>query len=400
MWHRLVRHGRHRLKIVDVRELSVNLISSGANAVVNFDGHTVSFIALITDQRRNGRPVFGAAFNSIGRFGQRGILRDRMIPRLLAAEPGALLADSGTELDPAKVLQTIMMGEKPGGHGDRATAAAAIELAVWDLNARLNDEPAAATVARAAGMPAHVTSIPVYAAGGYYRSPSDRGQIRDELSRYRDQGFTHFKIKIGGLPLAEDLQRVQQAVEFAGDGALIAVDANGRFDLTTALAYAEALAPFKLRWYEEPADPLDYAVNASVCERYSGPVATGENLFSLPDVNNLLKFADLRPEQDILQMDPGLAYGITEYLQMLAAIETAGFGRNQCIPHGGHLINLHVVAGLGLGGCEAYPSVFQPVGGFSDCAKVKDGHLQMSGAPGFGLEQKASLVPILEQLVG
>ena len=126
MWHRLVRHGRHRLKIVDVRELSVNLISSGANAVVNFDGHTVSFIALITDQRRNGRPVFGAAFNSIGRFGQRGILRDRMIPRLLAAEPGALLADSGTELDPAKVLQTIMVGEKPGGHGDRATAAAAI----------------------------------------------------------------------------------------------------------------------------------------------------------------------------------------------------------------------------------------------------------------------------------
>ena len=113
MWHRLVRHGRHRLKIVDVRELSVNLISSGANAVVNFDGHTVSFIALITDQRRNGRPVFGAAFNSIGRFGQRGILRDRMIPRLLAAEPGALLADSGTELDPAKVLQTIMVGENP-----------------------------------------------------------------------------------------------------------------------------------------------------------------------------------------------------------------------------------------------------------------------------------------------
>ena len=145
---------------------------------------------------------------------------------------------------------------------------------------------------------------------------------------------------------------------------------------------------------------MDYALNASVCERYSGAVATGENLFSLSDVNNLLRFAGLRPEQDILQMDPGLSYGITEYLQMVAAIENAGFGRNQCIPHGAHLINLHVVAGLGLGGCEAYPSVFQPVGGFSDCAKVKDGHLQMGGAPGFGLEQKASLGPILEQLVG
>ena len=192
------------MKIVDVRELSVELIPNGANAVVNFDGHTVSFIALITDQRRNGRPVFGAAFNSIGRFGQRGILRDRMIPRLLAAEPGALLADSGTELDPAKVLQTIMVGEKPGGHGDRATAAAAaaIELAAWDLNARLHDEPAMATVARAAGMPAHATSIPVYAAGGYYRSGSDRRQIRDELSRYRDQGFTHLAFTLA-IPFAQ-----------------------------------------------------------------------------------------------------------------------------------------------------------------------------------------------------
>ena len=139
------------MKIIDVRELSVPLIPNGANALVNFDGHTVSFVALISDQRRNGRPVFGAAFNSIGRFGQPGILRDRMIPRLLAAEPDVLLADSSIGLDPSKVLQTIMVGEKPGGHGDRATAAAAIEMAAWDLNARLHDEPVAATLARAAG---------------------------------------------------------------------------------------------------------------------------------------------------------------------------------------------------------------------------------------------------------
>jgi L-alanine-DL-glutamate epimerase-like enolase superfamily enzyme len=387
------------LKIVDVREMSVPLVPSGANAVVSFDNHTVSFVALISDQRRNGKPVFGVAFNSIGRFAQSGILRERMIPRLLATPSDVLLADSGIGLDPAKVLEAIMAGEKPGGHGDRATAAAAIEMAVWDLNARLRDEPVAMTLARAAGHARHATSISVYAAGGYYSAGDGKADLQDELARYRDQGFTHFKIKIGGLPLAEDLHRVQQAVDFAGDGACIAVDANGKFDLDNALAYARALAPLQLRWFEEPADPLDYALNATVCDTYPGSVATGENLFSLADVRNLLSFGGLRGERDVLQMDPGLSYGITEYLKMIAAVEAAGFGRNQCIPHGGHLINLQVVAGLGLGGCEAYPSVFQPVGGFGDCTEIRDGQLHIGDAPGFGLEQKASLRPIIEQLV-
>lgn len=387
------------MKIVDIRELSLPLQSSGANAVVNFDHHTVSFVALVSDQRRNGRPVVGIAFNSIGRFAQSGILRERLIPRLLAAQPDALLDDKETGLDPAKVLDAILTGEKPGGHGDRATAAAVIEMAVWDLNARLKDEPVAATLARAAGRANPSTSIPVYAAGGYYDNGGHQTKIRDELARYRDQGFTHFKIKVGGLPLAEDLSRVQQAVDFAGDGSLVAVDANGRFDLAAACAYAEALEPLRLRWFEEPGDPLDYALNAKICEAYTGAVATGENLFSVADVRNLLSFGGLRAERDVLQMDPGLSYGITEYRQILAAAEAAGFGRNQCIPHGGHLLNLQVVAGLGLGGCEAYPRVFQPVGGFGDCTEIRDGRLQMGDAPGFGLEQKASLRPIIEQLV-
>jgi L-alanine-DL-glutamate epimerase-like enolase superfamily enzyme len=292
-----------------------------------------------------------------------------------------------------------MAGEKPGGHGDRATAAAAIEMAVWDLNARLRDEPAAMTLARAAGHARHATSVSVYAAGGYYSAGDGKADLQDELARYRDQGFTHFKIKIGGLPLAEDLHRVQQAVDFAGDGACIAVDANGRFDLDNALAYARALSPLQLRWFEEPADPLDYALHATVCDTYPGSVATGENLFSLADVRNLLSFGGLRPKRDVLQMDPGLSYGITEYLKMIAAVEAAGFRRDQCIPHGGHLINLQVVAGLGLGGCEAYPSVFQPVGGFGECAEIRDGQVHVGDAPGFGLEQKASLRPIIEQLV-
>jgi len=135
-----------------------------ANALVNFSGHTVSLVAIVAV--RDGRPVVGVAFDSIGRFAQSGILRDRMIPRVLAAPPDALLDESG-RIDPAAVVARALADEKPGGHGDRAAAAGALELACWDLAAKLDDEPACATIARHFGRdPAW--NVGVYAAGGYY----------------------------------------------------------------------------------------------------------------------------------------------------------------------------------------------------------------------------------------
>src|ERR1700737_4273892 len=103
------------MRIVDIRELSVPLEGNIANAVVSFAEHDVSLVAVVTDVVRNGKPVVGYAFDSIGRFAQGGILRDRMIPRLEAAAPGALLDEGGSRFDVAKVFATIMRDEKPGG---------------------------------------------------------------------------------------------------------------------------------------------------------------------------------------------------------------------------------------------------------------------------------------------
>ena len=150
----------------------------------------------------------------------------------------------------------------------------------------------------------------------------------------------------------------------AGGGDRVAVDANGRFGRDQALAYAVALADLGLRWYEEATDPLDYALHRELAEAYPGALATGENLFSVQDVRNLLTFGGIRPGRDVLQMDAGLSYGLTEYARMIEAMEAHGIDRSQAFPHGGHLINLHIAAGLGLGGCEAYPGVFEPFGGY------------------------------------
>ncbi len=386
------------MRITAIHELSVPLQGNVANAVVNFAEHTVSLVAVVSDVVRHGRPLVGLAFDSIGRFAQGGLMRERFIPRLMAAPPAGLLADDGASFDPERVLQTLMRNEKPGGHGDRAAAVGALELAFWDLNAKLRDEPACRTIARHYGRDASTGGVAVYAAGGYYYPGDSVQRLCDEVGAYRDAGYAAFKIKIGGAPLAQDMARVEAAVDVAGGGERVAVDANGRLDLATALDYARALSPLGLRWYEEIGDPLDYDLNRRVAEVYEGPIATGENLFGLPDVHNLLRFGGMRRARDVFQMDAGLSYGLGVYARMVAAMEQAGFDRAQAHPHGGHLINLHIVTGLGLGGCEAYPGVFQPFGGYASTCRVAEGRVHCADAPGFGLEEKPELVPFIQRL--
>jgi L-alanine-DL-glutamate epimerase-like enolase superfamily enzyme len=392
------------MRIVDIRERPVRLRGEVSNAVVNFAAHTVSAVAVVSDVLRNGRPVAGIAFNSIGRHAQSGIIRDRMTPRILTANPERLLTEPAgphcaVRIDPARVLSCALRDEKPGGHGDRSSAAAAIELACWDLNAKLDDEPAYRSIARSFGRQAPTGGIPVYAAGGYYRPDNDLADLRAEVQDYLDHGYDSIKVKIGGLPLAEDLARIETALNLLDDPARLAVDANGRFDRATAVEYATALGPYGLLWYEEPGDPLDYALTRDVIEVYPGAVATGENLFSTQDVRNLARYAGLRPELDIVQMDAGLSYGLTEYASMLEILERHDIDRSFAFPHGGHLINLHIAAGLGLGGCEAYPEVFAPVGGYSPGCTISGGRIEPADDPGFGLEAKPALADVITDLL-
>lgn len=387
------------MKILDIVTHSVKLEGAISNSVVSFDDHDVSLVAVISDVIRDGKPVVGIGFNSIGRYAQRGILVDRIRPRILNAPPASLLDQSETRFDPAKVFATAMKNEKPGGHGDRASAVGALELAVWDLNAKLSECPAYVLIAEAAGRQVNSNPVPVYAAGGYYY-PAAAGQtLGDELRGYLDLGFDAFKIKVGGAAEADDITRIEEALSLCGDGSRLAVDANGKFGLPRGLAFGKRIEQYGLRWYEEIGDPLDFAMNQAVAQNYDGAIATGENLFSFQDVRNLLNFGGMRAGRDIFQMDAGLSYGLTEYLRIIELLERYGFSRKQVFPHGGHLINLHIVAGLGLGGCEAYPGVFRPFGGYPDTCPVIDGTVRPSDAPGFGLEEKPDIAAAIEALL-
>ena len=387
------------MRIIDIREQPVPLHAAIKNSIVDFSQMTVSMVAVVSDQERNGRPLIGYGFDSIGRYAQGGLLRERFIPRLMEAGPDQLDDGSG-QPDPVRAAAVMMANEKPGGHGERSAAVAAVELALWDLAAKASGEPLAFLLARRFRGTAPNDRIEVYGAGGYYSDDGSTTALEQEMSGYLESGYNNVKMKIGGAPLADDLERIEAVLALVPSGANLAVDANARFDLETAAAYASALAQYGLRWFEEPVDPLDYAAQAELCAGHPMPYATGENLFSHQDVRNLVRHAGLQADRDWLQMDPGLGYGIGEYVRMIDAVEAGGWSRSRIFPHGGNLIALHAAAGLGLGGTEAYPGVFQPFGGFGEQVAVDDGTVGIPDAPGLGLETKRGLRPILEQLAG
>lgn len=386
------------MKLTHIHEKTVPIASQIRNAVIDFSKMTVSVVAVVTDVVRSGKPVVGYGFNSNGRYAQSGILRERVIPRLLEAPLEDLLADDGGNFDPFKCWRVMMKNEKPGGHGERSVAVGTIDMALWDLVAKIEEKPLYQLLAERYRGGRSAPEVYVYAAGGYYYPGKDLAALQDEFRRYLDQGFNTCKMKIGGVPLDEDLKRIEAALKVVGRGDALAVDANGRFGLKTALIYADAISPYLLKWYEEPVDPLDYLLNAAVAQASSTPIATGENIFSLVDSRNLVRYGGMLPNRDYLQMDPVLGYGLVEYLRILDMLSRHGWSPRRCIPHGGHQFGLHIAAGLGLCGNEAYPQVFLPFGKFADGMTLSDGKVKLLDTPGIGYESIPGLYEILKSL--
>ncbi len=167
----------------------------------------------------------------------------------------------------------MMSNEKPGGHGERSVAVGTIDMAVWDAVAKIAGKPLFRLLAERHGLKAN-PRVFVYAAGGYYYPGKDLSALRGEMRGYLDRGYNVVKMKIGGAPIAEDRERIEAVLKEIGKDAQLAVDANGRFDLETAIAYAKMLREYPLFWYEEAGDPLDFALQAALAEFY--PAADGD----------------------------------------------------------------------------------------------------------------------------
>ncbi|MGQ0526130.1 MAG: enolase C-terminal domain-like protein [Betaproteobacteria bacterium] len=386
------------MRIRDIREVAVPLKSSLRNAVFDFSEMTTSVVAVITDVMREGQPVVGFAFNSTGRYACGAQMRERFIPRILKADPESLVNAAGDNFEPEKILACMMQREKPGGHTERSVAIGTIEVACWDAVAKIAGKPLHRVLAERYSGGQIVERVPCYVGGGWYEPGKGLAELQDEIRARLAQGYTTMKIKVGGAPVTEDIARVEAALKVVDRSTHLAVDANAGFDRERALAYARALAPYELRWFEEPTDPLDYELLREVAAIYAPPIGTGENLFSTQDVQNLVRFGGLRPERDILQIDVPQSYGIVQFSRTLATLEQRGWRRAAVFPHGGNQMTLHIVGGFGLGGCEAYPGVFGVFAGFADDANVEDGYLALPQRPGIGFEAQNALYAVMKEL--
>ncbi len=386
------------MRITNIVDTVVPISSAIRNAYIDFSQMTASVVAIFTDAERDGKPVVGFGFNSNGRYAPQGLLRERFIPRLQNAKPDEIVDERGL-IDPVKAWDVMMRNEKPGGHGERSVAVGVLDMALWDAVSKAEGLPLWRLLADRYNNGQADETAWVYAAGGYYYPEKDVNGLQDEMKRYLDLGYSTVKIKIGGADLVTDLMRVEAVLKIVGKGENLCVDVNGRYSIDEALACGDAIAPLKLRWYEEPLDPLDYLMHAALASRYRPSLATGENLFSMQDARNLIRHGGLRADRDWLQFDPALSYGLVEYLRTLDMLYQHGWSRRRCVPHGGHQFALNIAVGLGLGGNESYPQVFAPFGGFADACKIVDGRVAMPDVPGIGFEAKNDLYAVMKRLL-
>lgn len=385
-------------RIVDIIERTIQVSSSMRNADIGFDEMTATALVVVSDVIRQGKPVVGLAFDSIGRYAHGFLVNERMGPRLLSADPSLYACADGPGIDPLRAWSVMMRNEKAGGHGERAGAVGLLDAALWDLQAKLLDQPLWKMLCDrfpGASQPDRVT---VYASGGHYQAGEAPQRLRDELRAYQDLGYHHFKIKAGGASGGIDQTRIEAALSALTAGQTLAVDFNAGLQSQTADAAIEGLAGYGLAWIEEPVDPLDYRLLAQLRARHPVPMSTGENLFSLADVRNLLRHGGLDSTRDFINVDISLSYGIPEYLRILDLAAQAGWARRAFVPHAGHLFALHVVGGLGLGGHETAPS-HPLLGGFPAGSILADGMLRLPDAPGVGFEAHAGLCKVFEPML-
>src|SRR5580658_6596936 len=168
------------VRIVDVQEITKPISSPIRNAYIDFTRMTTSLVAVVTDVVRDGRRVIGYGFNSNGRYGQGGLIRERFVPRLLEADPKTLLDDAGDNFDPDRIWATLMKNEKPGGHGERSVAVGTLDMAAWDAVAKVAGKPLFRLLAERHQRDAD-PRVFVYAAGGYYYPGKDLSALRGEM---------------------------------------------------------------------------------------------------------------------------------------------------------------------------------------------------------------------------
>jgi L-alanine-DL-glutamate epimerase-like enolase superfamily enzyme len=279
--------------------------------------------------------------------------------------------------------QTLLVGRR----GALLRAISAVDIALWDLRAKVCGVPLTVLLGGSTTRP-----VPAYASGGYYRpddGPTDQAVVK-EVAANQEAGFTDHKIKVGGLPLEQDVARVAAAIEQIDGNGRLALDANNAYRspaeaLRAARAFERAAGEHGLWWFEEPLSPDNIAGHAELARTLETPVATGEIHQTRWEFAQLIEYH----AADLLQPDVGVVGGVTEWLRVAHAADTFGL---QVAPHWHANLHAHLAAAIPNALAIEHFDLDKDIYNFERLLtaetrlQVRDGAVHLSHRPGIGVE--------------
>ncbi|MCH7606347.1 MAG: mandelate racemase/muconate lactonizing enzyme family protein [Chloroflexi bacterium] len=322
-------------------------------------------------------------------------------PGIYKQNPDGSLEAEGASRIIVDVLKPLLLGEDPldnerlwekmfqlnhhrgwaakgWGRPQIMTAIAGVDIALWDIKGK------------AAGMPVYKllggtrNTVPCYITGGYYREGKTTEDLVQECESYVELGYNAIKLKIGGVSVEEDVERVKEVRQAVGSEVDLMLDVNEGYDVATAIRAARLLEPYDIRWLEEPVHWYDRVTGlGQVAAATSIPIASGENAAHRWDARDLI----LQGGVKVMQFDCTRSAGITECLKVasLCAMQNV-----RLAPHHDPQIHGHLVAALPVGEIlETFPTADRdPVWAelFSVRPEIHNSELTLLDRPGWGIE--------------
>lgn len=322
----------------------------------------------------------GLGYAYVGTAG--GVVASRAVADLLAPMLEGADPDDIAALWEQMYQETLLTGRR----GVVVRALAAVDIALWDLSAKRRQVPLAVLLGGTC------SALPAYASGGYYRP--DEGPwaeaVTREIADNREQGFRDHKIKVGGLSVPEDAERVAAAADAIGPDGRLALDCNNAYSTPAEArraitAFEAAAGPAGLWWVEEPLSPEDLDGHARLVDSVQSPIATGEVHQTRWEFRDLLQ----RRAADIVQPDAGVLGGVTEWMRVARAAEVFS------VPVAPHWhANLHVHLAAATPGCLTieFFALEKDIFNFERLLREdtrltsENGHVTVPDRPGLGVE--------------
>ncbi len=326
------------------------------NGMFTYTDVTLSVVEIQTDSGLVG----------LGLGGVNTALLEQFKPLLIGEDP----------FNVERLWHALWVPKLVGRRGTETRTISTLDIALWDI------------VGQAVGKSVHqllggyAERIPVYIAGGYYEEGKGLKELAEEMLENMRLGARAVKMKIGGVPIPEDVERVRVVRDTVGPNVDVMVDANNAYPAHEAIRVAAQIEKFDIYWFEEPVGADDYAGCARVAQATSIPIATGENEYTRYGFRDLIQ----HQAASILNADANICGGVTEFRRIAALAASHDL---VIAPHGSQDIHIHLVTGIPNGlVLEYYRDTVDPMWGktFADPLMLDaDGMLAPPERPGFGI---------------